>query len=287
MHAAPAPSQNGTAPDRRDRIFRSRESTEANSSAAATFVAAFTLDSPWQPHTTSFAAVVTFDVPSIVVDGEAESTDCAIRRHPPSPMDVNGEAVPLVESTDCDMRRTSPSPMDVNGEPAAELSLKKPKLHRDARGRFQKGHKFAGGNPFYRRLAAMRRTVAEAVTHKEMHQLVRKLYTEATQGDRAAAKLLMAYGIGCPEKVVDPDAVDVDEWRRFQQLPASNAEFERIWHRIPIHNMMDLLKTLWPERVKVFYKGLAGIVNGDRPPEPDLTPLVPAINEPGPVANTI
>ncbi len=167
--------------------------------------------------------------------------------------------------------RRLPLDAEDNGGSHPALSAKV----RDKRGRFAKGNKFGCGNPFYRRLAAIRRAFATAVTHQETRLLARELYSAAKQGDRAAAALWMAYAIGRPEKVVDPDAVDVDEWHRFQQLPTSNADFERIWHRIPIHNMLELLKTLWPERVKVFYQGLAGIVKGERPRAPDLSEAHP------------
>jgi hypothetical protein len=44
------------------------------------------------------------------------------------------------------------------------------------------------------------------------------------EGDIAASVVLLGYLLGKPAKVVDPDAVDGDQWRRMRDVP-SQEEF--------------------------------------------------------------
>src|SRR5262249_26387145 len=109
----------------------------------------------------------------------------------------------------------------VNGEsggepPAVPAGAPSPRVFRDGRGRFTKGNPGGRGNPFNRRLAAMRQLFCRAISAREIHALARYLIGEAFAGDRAAASLVLAYLIGRPTKAVDPDTLDVHEWRLHQ-----------------------------------------------------------------------
>jgi hypothetical protein len=61
---------------------------------------------------------------------------------------------------------------------------------------------------------------------ENMQKLVDKLYDDALNGDKAAARLLMQYSLGRPAPYVDPDTMDGHEWQinRQQVIPAN--EFE-------------------------------------------------------------
>jgi hypothetical protein len=95
---------------------------------------------------------------------------------------------------------------------------------RTANGQFGKGNRFGRGNPFFRRLAQHRVEVVCEITPDELRALMRRLYGQAMSGDTAAAVVLLGYLLGKPGKVVDPDAVDDDQWKRMRDVP-SRAEY--------------------------------------------------------------
>src|SRR5262249_42545557 len=90
---------------------------------------------------------------------------------------------------------------------------------RDAGGRFARGNKGGPGNPHARRVAALRSALLEALTPERMQTLAERLYDRPLAGDTAAAKLLLAYALDRPAPAVDPDRLDLDEWRLRQDCP--------------------------------------------------------------------
>jgi hypothetical protein len=102
-----------------------------------------------------------------------------------------------------------PSPHGDNGENAAN--------GRDASGRFAKGNPGGPGNPFARRVAALREAALAAVTREEVTAIVAKLKELALAGDVAAAKVLLAYILGKPATMPNPDRLDLEEWQGFRE----------------------------------------------------------------------
>jgi hypothetical protein len=90
---------------------------------------------------------------------------------------------------------------------------------RDAAGRFAEGNKGGPGNPHARRVAALRSALLEVVTPERLRPLAERLYQRAMGGDTAAAKLLLAYTLGSPSRPVDPDRLDLEEWKLRQEWP--------------------------------------------------------------------
>ena len=69
---------------------------------------------------------------------------------------------------------------------------------RDVRGRFTKGNPGGSGNPFARRVAALRSTLIREVTRDDIRAIVRKLIEQARAGDIAAAKEVLLRTLGRP-----------------------------------------------------------------------------------------
>jgi hypothetical protein len=121
-----------------------------------------------------------------------------------------------------------------NGKPASPLAPfaegeaeKAPGSGRDAKGRFLKGvWKGGPGNPHARRVAQLRREFLAAMTPKKMRKLAHSLYEFAVGGDLESLKLLLAYVVGPPQKEVDPDRLDLDEWRLLLSSPSES----EVWH---------------------------------------------------------
>jgi hypothetical protein len=113
---------------------------------------------------------------------------------PPSPNGVNGGA-----------GSGPPSPNGVNG--------------RDSRGRFAKGNRGGTGNPFARRVARLRTLLLEIVSEDDLRGVLAKLVERARTGDVAAVRLVLNYLIGRPVDAVDPDRLDLEEWRLYKEGP--------------------------------------------------------------------
>jgi hypothetical protein len=89
-----------------------------------------------------------------------------------------------------------------------------------ADGRFIPGNKCSKGNPFARRMAALRSAALEELTADDVRALVRRLHTRALSGDVPAATLLLRYAFGRPPEAIDPDTLDLDEWKKLAAMPA-------------------------------------------------------------------
>ena len=83
---------------------------------------------------------------------------------------------------------------------------------RDGQGRFTIGNPGGPGNPFARKVAALRRAMLEAVGAEDIAAIMQTLMIRAKGGDVQAAKLVLAYTVGKPDKAADPDRADIDEW---------------------------------------------------------------------------
>src|SRR5262245_58814958 len=82
---------------------------------------------------------------------------------------------------------------------------------RDANGRFVKGNPGGPGNPFARKVAALRKALVNFVTVDDMKHVAFILKEKAMAGDLVAIKLLFQYVLGKPGETVDPDRVDIEE----------------------------------------------------------------------------
>jgi hypothetical protein len=69
---------------------------------------------------------------------------------------------------------------------------------RNARGQFVTGNRGGPGNPFARRVAALRSALLEAITPEQIADLVKAMYARALKGDMAAASILLRYAVGAP-----------------------------------------------------------------------------------------
>jgi len=74
-------------------------------------------------------------------------------------------------------------------------------------------------NPFQRRMAALRQAMLEAVTPQDVQDIIRQVVVKARLGDLTAAKLALGYVVGKPGKSVEPDRVELDEWKLLSERP--------------------------------------------------------------------
>jgi hypothetical protein len=113
------------------------------------------------------------------------------------------------------MSTQSPNPCDV-----PQL-----KVGRDVNGRFRPGNQGGPGNPFARKVAALRKTLLDCVSEQDLKDMVEAVKLKARQGDMAAIKLLWQYCVGKADFPKDPDRMDADEWQRLRQMRVSEHEY--------------------------------------------------------------
>jgi hypothetical protein len=112
----------------------------------------------------------------------------------------------------------APSTNGANGETTtARTGAASCPTGRQAGGRFAKGTAGGPGNPFARKVAALRSALIDAVTPEDIQQIAAKLMHQAKDGDVQSAKLLFTFVIGKPAPAPQPDNLDVEEWQGFQR----------------------------------------------------------------------
>ena len=122
---------------------------------------------------------------------------------------------------------------------------------RDDKGRFAKGNRLATGNPFARQTAKLRQAALAAVSDEDIRDIIDALKLKATGGDVPAAKLLLSYTLGKPERVVDPDTLDQHEFKTIldSHLPSPES-VTGIVHGMPLEAMLPAMKAVLPARVE-------------------------------------
>jgi hypothetical protein len=133
---------------------------------------------------------------------------------------------------------------------------------RDSRGRFAAGNPGGPGNPFARRVAAFRRAVCDAVSDQDLQDLAARLLQEARGGDLAATKVLFAYTIGRPTEAVDPDTLDLQEWRLFHQTPVRAEDLARIIESLPADTACALVRAVLPFLARRWADGIIERLGG-------------------------
>ncbi len=108
-------------------------------------------------------------------------------------------------------------------KPVAEPEPSKPLVDgstgRDAGGKFTAGNRLGRGNPHARKVAVLRTAFLNALTEEKLTKMVARLIEMASHGNINAAKLVLAYTIGQPAPAVDPDRLDLEEWKLIDQSP--------------------------------------------------------------------
>ena len=117
---------------------------------------------------------------------------------------------------------------------------------RDSRGRFTAGNKGGPGNPFARKSAALRQAMLDAVTAEDLQAIMRQLSQKAQQGDVPAARLVLSYTVGKPDKPVDPDTLDLHEWHQLQQNAVPNDDLLALLGALQAPVACSLLRAALP-----------------------------------------
>jgi hypothetical protein len=116
----------------------------------------------------------------------------------------------------------------------------------DAKGRFVRGNSGGPGNPFARQVAELRQALLDAVTADKMRRLVEALLERAMNGDNGAARLVLQYTLGKPAATVEPDRVDVDEYRLREEAAIPPGQWLPMLNQLPASTINDLTDRIQP-----------------------------------------
>jgi hypothetical protein len=139
-------------------------------------------------------------------------------------------------------------------------------------GRFAKGNPGGPGkhgNPFARRTADLRKAFCNALTQRQMRELARSLHERALQGDTAAARLLLSYGVGRPGPAADPDTLDRHEMAVFAAAPEMLVEFQSCYKAMTPPVLAELARGLLPILAEAHRQDLAAKLNEEPRPADD------------------
>src|SRR5262245_26503705 len=139
------------------------------------------------------------------------------------------------------------------------------KQARNAKGQFAKGNPGGPGNPFGRKVAALRARLLNRATDDDWDTIADALIEKARAGDTAAIKLYYQYTLGKPAPAVDPDRADIDE-ANLLEAARQCVEFAKKLVRTPplevflaiIHIMQEV------NEVRVATEIKKGVDNGNR-----------------------
>lgn len=143
-----------------------------------------------------------------------------------------------------------PHPQAPNGTASEKEPEKKPTNGRDARGRFTPGNGGGPGNPFARQVAKLRAALVQRVSEEDMVQIAEQLIARAKLGNLAAIKLLFQYVLGKPADTVNPDTLDIEEWRQcYEPLGQIMQEVPKTMETLPAKVACGMVAHIQPCRV--------------------------------------
>ncbi len=155
---------------------------------------------------------------------------------------------------------------------------------RDPKGRFATGNPGGPGNPFARRVAALRSALIQSVQAEDLIAIARTLIEKARTGDTAAAKLVYQYVLGKPAAPVDPDRLDADEWQGYKETAGMMKELPQVGTvpaaELPLHQVRSsrpILAEAYGQQMADGFRQMADearrkcqtVPNEDSPPSPD------------------
>jgi len=122
-----------------------------------------------------------------------------------------------------------------------------PTAQRDTQGRFIKGNAGGPGNPFARHVAKLRAALINSVSVADMEQLADDLRIQAKLGNVTAIKLLFLYVLGKPPQPVNPDTLDIEEWKQlFQPIPQIMKEMPQAMMSVPVETASRMVQAMQP-----------------------------------------
>jgi hypothetical protein len=147
---------------------------------------------------------------------------------------------------------------------------------RDEKGRFARGNKGGPGNPFNRRVAALRQLLLERVSDDDLAAIVDRLVRLAREGDLGAARLVLAYAVGRPAPVVEPDRLDLEEMQLYQAENLTPAQSTAPLEGVSASVACTLIRASLPHMTAGRNQVIGAGLRAGHLPAPEQPPAEPA-----------
>jgi hypothetical protein len=115
------------------------------------------------------------------------------------------------------------------------------KQARNAKGQFAPGNPGGPGNPFGRKVAALRARLLNRATEDDWDTIADALIEKARAGDTAATKLCYQYTLGKPAQAVDPDRADIDEANLLEAARKCVDLAKNLIRTLPLETMLGII----------------------------------------------
>jgi hypothetical protein len=162
-------------------------------------------------------------------------------------------------------------PPSTDGENGACKTAEAPSTNgdngRDASGRFAKGNPGGPGNPFGRLMARLRSAFCRGLTEDDVEAIAAALIAKARDGNVAAAKVVLSYGIGKPTEAVNPDTLDLAEWDIYRRGPVSLDDLRGIVEGIPLDVLGPAVRAAKPYLNANMAETVRNVLSPDPPPK--------------------
>ena len=131
-------------------------------------------------------------------------------------------------------------------------------------GTFRPGNKGGPGNPFARQVGQLRKQILEALGTERFGRVLEAIIVKAEAGDIPAAKLLFQYALGKPGAAVEPDRLDVEEFKLKQESAITPDTWTDTFQKLDVGTVNGLHDQVWPciqkQILDPFLAGLLGQV---------------------------
>ncbi len=136
---------------------------------------------------------------------------------------------------------------------------------RSPNGRFALGNPGGPGNPFSRQVAAAHKAVLDTVTVEKMCAVMDAMVERARKGTVAAAKLVMQYSLGKPAPAVEPDRLEIEEYK----LRTESAVPAHVWgpmlQHLQARNVNEIAVVTEPLMQARILEPMSQVLNGEEP----------------------
>ena len=116
----------------------------------------------------------------------------------------------------------------------------------DSKGHFARGNKGGPGNPFARQVGQLRKRILEALGTERFDRVLEAVIEKAEKGDIPAAKLLFQYALGKPGPTVEPDRLDLEEFKLKQESAIAPTTWTDTFQKLDVKTVNGMHDQMWP-----------------------------------------
>jgi hypothetical protein len=156
-----------------------------------------------------------------------------------------------------------------------------PNEGREANGRFAPGNAGGPGNPFARKVAALRSALIDAVTPQDITEIMYLVVFNAKAGSLEWTKFLFQYAVGKPRPAVNPDTLDLDELMLTQASAVPVEAVKEFVARIPPPAAVLMMRVLTAGLSKRFEQETRALAESAAAPQDGAPQRGPKVNKRG------